>query len=160
MRNVDEPLAEFRPSLLRLLARPILVAIVMAVLVASIPSVSPGSWPLIALLVFSIFFIVEALYYTPPDPSRYLIVISDQAISGPTSKQNRITLSVDKIDVVKSQARRRWYQSIYNIRWIQANDSEKILVYCDAYPKDAFDQMLKIISDLQNDRVRREQNVE
>jgi hypothetical protein len=148
MMNIVEIPAEFRPSILPLMARRIFIAIAIAVLVTSI---FPGPLPLIGFLVFSIFFIVEALYYTPPDPSRYLIVISGHEISGPTSNRRCITLPFDKIDVVKSHSRRNWYDSIYNIRRIQTNDREVIFVYCDAYPKDAFDQMLKIISSLQKD---------
>ena len=157
MSNVAKPLAEFRPSLLRLLARRILVAIVLAALLTSI---FQGSWLLIVFIVISTLFVVEALYFTPPDPSRYLIRISSQEISGPTTNRHRITLPLDKIDVVKSQGKRNLYQSIYNIRQVQTNDGEKVLVYCDAYPNGAFDQMLEIISDLKNDQLGHEQNAQ
>ena len=157
MMNIEENLAEFRLSLLRLLARPMLVAIVSAVLVAS---VSHGPWSLIVFLVFSIFFIIEALYFISPNPSQFLILISSQEVSGPSSKRYRSKLPIDKIDVDESHARRKWYGSLYNIRWLCAKDGERILVYRDAYPKDAFDQMLKLIGDLQKDRARHAQDAQ
>jgi len=157
MMNMGTIPAEFRPSLSRLLARPIVIAIVMAILVTSI---SHHHLPLIDFFVFAIFFIIEALYFTPPDPSRYLITISGQAVSGPGSKRHRIALPIDKIDVDERHVRRKWYGPLYNICWLCAKDGERILVYRDAYPKDAFDQMLKIIGDLQKDRARQTQGAQ
>ena len=157
MLSIEKTPAEFKPSLLRLLARRIFIAIVMAILVTSI---SRGPWSLIVFLVVSIFFIIEALYFTPPDPSRYLITISGQAVSGPGSKRHRIALPIDKIDVDESHVRRKWYGPLYNICWLCAKDGERILVYRDAYPQDAFDHMLKIIGDLQKDRARQTQGAQ
>ncbi len=147
MKTANSPLAEFRPSLLRLLVRRIFIAIVMAGIVASI---SHDSWSLMVLLVFSIFFIVEALYYTPPDPSRYLIIISNWGISGPTTNRRHISLSLNEIDIPKSRAQRNWYEWLYNTRKIYASNGEKVFVYCDAYAKGAFEQMLQTIGRLQN----------
>ena len=143
---------EFKPSLLRLLVRPLLNALITSFLIVNITTWRQSTLQLqvIAFLFFTFLLFVILLFWVNPHSDLYRIILSNKEVSGPTDKRRRTTIPIEKVDIVKSR-RRRWIDIPSNLHRLYSMDDEEIIVYCDAYPKGAFDQMLEIISRLQSD---------
>jgi hypothetical protein len=136
---------EFKPSLPKLFLRPMLVALILGLLVTVV--IHPR-WNVIDLLFYPGLFIVVMLSSIRPDSKLYVIKISEQDVSGPTAKNERFAIPVNKIDLARSHQRRQ-RDSFFNLRWLYSVDGTAIIVRCDAYPDQAFDQMLASIGTLQ-----------
>lgn len=143
---------EFKPSLWRLFLRPIPIAIVLGLGVSIIfpdPSATLQSQLLLVLIYMLVLWIL-IFFAVGPDSKLHRITISGQELSGPTVKRRRATLTISKIDLAKSY-RQDWRDTLFNSHWFYSTEGETIIVRGDAYAKGAFDQMLKIIGDLQNE---------
>ena len=154
-------LVEFKPSLWRLFLRPIPIAIVLELVVSIIfpdPSATLQS-QLLLVLIYTLVLWILIFFTVGPDPNLHRITISNQELSGPTVRRRRATLTIGKIDLAKSY-RQDWRDTVLNSHWFYSTEGETIVVRGDAYPKGTFDQMLKLIGDLQNKSAAQVQEAE
>ena len=154
-------LVEFKPSLWRLFLRPIPIAIVLGLAVNLIFPDPAGTLQSLLLLslIYTLVLWILMLFTIGFDPELHRITISGQEVSGPTIRRRRATLTISKIDLAKSY-RQDWRDTVLNSHWLYSTEGETIIVRGDAYAKGAFDQMLKIIGDLQNKSAAQVQEIE
>ena len=157
----NKTLVEFKPSLWRLFLRPIPIAIVLGLAVNLIFPDPAGTLQsqLLLSLIYTLVLWILMLFTIGFDPEVHRITISDQELSGPTVKRRRATFTIGKIDLAKSY-RQDWRDTVLNSHWFYSTEGEMIIVRGDAYAKGAFDQMLKIIGDLQKETAAQSQAIE